>query len=373
MLVQLFTDAKISTRKVLPGGMMLVKAILTRSGPFKYTAKELGLKDARGTVTVDRTLKTLKHKDTLDSIRGTPVTLGHPKQGDVTSTNVKREQVGNVAGEPEVKDDGMIYADLRINDKKAIKALNEGTVELSVGYTMTLAQDNSGAYITSGPLLVNHVALVKKGRAGNQVRILDQTQSQTADTMEPQVIQQLADTIGRSIREALKGDDTPALDAQVITDAVTAALGPVQEQIKTVVDEQQKAAQKRAADEARVEAEKKAKEFEAAIRAEERQRARVLMGAVDFLTEEQLGTLEDASVKEILVAAVGDQVANAEDKDVSFLEGAMSMLKATKVVKSGTPTYVLPRAQGDQQKTARDEYVQGLENAYKINKQGQSD
>ena len=121
-----------STRSQTPEGMLKAGAIITRSGPISYTRGEIGLPgDEETPITVDRTLETISHPDTLDSLRGKPITLGHPADG-VHPENYKDTVVGAVAGEPRVVGD-VVVADVLIGDKDALKRLEDGVEELSIG------------------------------------------------------------------------------------------------------------------------------------------------------------------------------------------------------------------------------------------------
>lgn len=155
-----------TTRVATPEGFLRAGAVLTRAGPFDYLRSEIGL-DGDGTVTIDRTLETLMHPSTIGGLRGAPITLGHP-EGGVTPDNFQSVVVGAVAGEPRVLGNA-ITGDVLISDRDALKRLDDGEDELSIGYDFAIGAD----YRTVGPLLINHVAIVPMGRAGSGVRIMD--------------------------------------------------------------------------------------------------------------------------------------------------------------------------------------------------------
>ena len=98
--------------------MLRSGAVLTRAGPITYTKKEIG-KQGDGTITVNRTLASLRHPETLASLRGAPITLGHPEEG-VHPDNWKQTVVGAIAGEPKFASN-TIVGDVLIGDREALK------------------------------------------------------------------------------------------------------------------------------------------------------------------------------------------------------------------------------------------------------------
>jgi hypothetical protein len=108
--------------------------------------------------------------DSLASMAGKPITIGH--QGMVTAANAKKLTVGVVKGDG-VQDGDNVRAPIIIHDADAIDLAEKGGVsELSLGYKVDLEETpgewNGEKYdaIQRNPR-INHLALVKKGRAGN--------------------------------------------------------------------------------------------------------------------------------------------------------------------------------------------------------------
>ena len=171
----LISDVGVTSRTRTPEGMLRAPATLTQAGIVEYDAGELGV-GPRGTmVTVERTVETMRHPDTLSSIMAAPLTIGHPAQG-VDPNNWKREAVGSVVGTPKVDVMGRVMGEVIVGDKDAISRLEAGADQLSIGYDFDIEPSDGrslAAYITSGPMMTNHIGIVETGRAGPGVRIAD--------------------------------------------------------------------------------------------------------------------------------------------------------------------------------------------------------
>lgn len=107
----------------------------------------------------------------LASMAGKPITDDHPSEA-VTSKNAKALTVGVIQSEGKQDGDNVV-APIIIHDAEVIdKIENGGKRELSLGYKvdldMTPGEWNGEKYdAVQRNIRVNHLALVKKGRAGN--------------------------------------------------------------------------------------------------------------------------------------------------------------------------------------------------------------
>jgi len=118
-------------------------------------------------------------EDSVASFRSVPVTIGHPKKDgkniSVTADNAAELQVGVLEGMP-VRDDNKLGGDLVIARQDAIDKIEDGSQELSAGYTcdveMVTGDDGETLYFQRN-IRANHIAIVDKGRAGTSVRIAD--------------------------------------------------------------------------------------------------------------------------------------------------------------------------------------------------------
>ena len=153
-------------------GWLKAPARITRAGIFDYPLDD-------GTVR-----RELRHPDfvfapeSMDSLQMVPVTLGHPREFlDANST--RDHQVGFTGQEIERRDD-FVVAPLAITDHTTINAIKAGLKEVSAGYSFAGLEMTGGVYegqpydaIQIGPYKYNHVAIVPKGRAGPDVKVLD--------------------------------------------------------------------------------------------------------------------------------------------------------------------------------------------------------
>ena len=262
------------------------------------------------------------HPDTLASLRGAPITLGHPPEG-VTPDNWKREVVGAVAGEPRVVGD-VILGDVLIGDREALQRLDEGVDELSIGYAF-LPSNDYGKLITKGPLQINHVAIVPRGRAGSSVRVLDSLEDDGMEKKE--MMDAIAEAMDMGMKKYRPGMDAAAFDAEGMKKSFMDSISPVLDAMKEMKDAQDKALT--AADEAKATADAKAAgdALVNATRAEERERFAVLTDAMPLIAEDKRAALLEAEPKAILVAALGDSIPNADTMSVDYLRGALSFAK----------------------------------------------
>lgn len=148
-------------------GFLQVRAALTNIGVFTYLT-EAG--------TVHRELRTpeqVLNAASYMTLQGVPLTMDHPAD-KVTPENAKALTVGNISGIS--TDSYRVYADITITDKEAIEAVKNGKRALSCGYTCDTEQ-KQGVWMgveydaIQTNIKYNHVALVDRGRAGDDARI----------------------------------------------------------------------------------------------------------------------------------------------------------------------------------------------------------
>lgn len=158
------------------GYLVCKDAIFGRVGIQQYLKRELGmLGNPNEAVEVYRKPEYIFDEESLETLDGKPLTLGHPKV-KVTIDNYQEFAKGFVQNVRH--DEKNIYGDIRITDKKVRKIVEEKQMrELSLGYDMVLIQDETNENIFyCKDIVYNHLALVKQGRAGNAM-ILDSNES----------------------------------------------------------------------------------------------------------------------------------------------------------------------------------------------------
>lgn len=188
---QFYFTTKLSDNiETLPNGFLRCNnVIMGRIGPQLYSTKELGIQTTDGKeyiVTVNRYEEDVFHPDTLKSIEGMSITIGHPKDKDgnivfVTTKNVDNLSVGTILN---VRRDGdNLVGDIIIDDENAIqKVVDKEIRELSLGYDTKYELDGTDA-LKQTKIIVNHLALVGKGRAGT-ARIVDEANQEILDKGE---------------------------------------------------------------------------------------------------------------------------------------------------------------------------------------------
>lgn len=117
-------------------------------------------------------------KETMDALKAIPVTNNHPAV-NVTPENSKELMVGFGSDIIEKVEKGKFSFQkgyITVTDKTMIADINEGKIEVSLGYDVFL-DDTPGvfdgmAYDTiQRNITPNHLAIVDKGRAGSEVRL----------------------------------------------------------------------------------------------------------------------------------------------------------------------------------------------------------
>ena len=294
------TVADESTRRYTNDGYLKVKAVLTRPGEIKYTRKELK-KDGDGWVTVYRSPESVAHPETLSSMDGAPVTMGHPK-GGLTTKNSKCHVVGSLTN-PEIREDGYIVGDLTIWNGKAIRDLENGQEDVSIGYDFHLDWIDPYQAQTIGPMRVNHVAIVKEGRAGQSVRVMDSLDEEEI-TMDAAMIDQIAERVATRVYDGQDGDAD-------IGSLVRAEMEDVYQQ-----------------EEAQNRAYQFAQQIVDDTKTQERTRHRLITDAMPLLDHnpELQQALPHMETRDILMATIGEDVPGAEDMSDDHLIGRFDQI-----------------------------------------------
>jgi uncharacterized protein len=168
--VQRFDRSPMETRfDTTPEGFLQGTAIVTRTGVFPYM-------NADGSMRYE-----LRHPDdvfqekSMETLKRKPIANDHPKEGIITSKLAKKYVVGSTGST--VNQDGRhLSVDIVVTDDKAIRAVEGGKKELSLGYkcdTIPEIGEYEGVKYTHRQrnIVVNHCALVQKARAGSVAKI----------------------------------------------------------------------------------------------------------------------------------------------------------------------------------------------------------
>ena len=184
--VRRFDLGEIKSATRTPQGFLMCPGFATRCGVFPYL-------DASGKIR-----RELRHPDdvldpiSLATLKNAPVTIEHPPVM-LNPSNIAQYRKGHTTDRVEVNRD-MVDVDLIFEDQDAIDAVEkDGIRELSSGYDADIVEEtgtyNGAPYdFRQKNIVYNHVAAVKKGRAGPEVRLrLDSADAimQNSDLQKP--------------------------------------------------------------------------------------------------------------------------------------------------------------------------------------------
>jgi len=170
------SDFSGSKRERTAEGFLLCRDVrVARTGQMLYADGETPLPAGNnGIVKVDRDADVLFNPITLESGLGKSVTIQHPEE-DVDPNNWKEYEVGtslNCRRGDGAESDYMLM-DLMIKDSYAIEQIESGLVEISLGYDALYHKGEKPGTGYQTNILINHVALVDKGRCGAMCAIRD--------------------------------------------------------------------------------------------------------------------------------------------------------------------------------------------------------
>ena len=200
-------------RKFKDSGQMIAPCSIARTGVMSYSAKECGDafkdRDPMSIVKIATLAEDLFCKDSIESYRSAPITVGHPED-DVNTENSKDLVKGMLEGLP-LRDGELLSATLVLNDADAISITKQSDSQLSSGHTARLVLCDAavtGYDAKKTHIRCNHVAIVSRGRAGADVRIAD------ADAVAEEVfVEPVFDAEGNEVKPV-------EVPAAVVPDAV---------------------------------------------------------------------------------------------------------------------------------------------------------
>ena len=156
--------------ELTPEGYLRVWASIARTGIQHYT-------DADGSIRKEfRPESEVASPESLASFAGKAITMEHPP-ALLDSENTKDYQIG-FTGSEIVYDNGFVRAVMTVTDRDVIERIMHGDVrEVSAGYRVnydpTPGVTDSGEHYNGIQTEIsgNHVAIVRRGRAGQQVKL----------------------------------------------------------------------------------------------------------------------------------------------------------------------------------------------------------
>lgn len=193
-LILKINDAKSARSKDKNGYLIIKNNPIAKAGVFDYLASEIEQNGSpEQIVKVFRPFEDLKAKK--DYFAKKPIVLGHDWVGE------DRDSVQGAIGDTITAEAPYLYADLIIYSPSLIREIEEGNiVELSPGYDAGLIKQGGiyegESYEMKQDLLnVNHLAVVKEGRSGKDLRLLDSKKTQGENEMD--ILELLAKAVKR--------------------------------------------------------------------------------------------------------------------------------------------------------------------------------
>lgn len=175
-------------------GFLKVPGRFARTGIQEYYAYQIFGKDAADPMKIVRVYRPeseVFHPDAIASFEDNPITNNHPDEA-VTAKNWKAHAVGHVRN---LRRDGIyLVGDMTITDHEAIKALDDGKIEISNGYLCKYKIESGvtpqgEAYdAIQTHIRGNHVALVDAARCGPACRVFDSQSPNGAPKMAKKIV-----------------------------------------------------------------------------------------------------------------------------------------------------------------------------------------
>lgn len=175
--MRFYTIQKLGPKRSLtPEGFLLCEDVpVARTGEMLYAAGEVPVEAGPdGLIRISRTPEEVFRDETLASCAGKPVTLDHPDDfvTPATFSQLCKGMMLNIRRGEGIEND-LILADLLITAQDAITAVQEEQIEeVSLGYEADYEQVSPGRGVQRN-IVVNHVAIVPRGRCGPRCAIGD--------------------------------------------------------------------------------------------------------------------------------------------------------------------------------------------------------
>ena len=312
-------SVELQSRERTPEGYLRATAVLTKVGVMDYFSSELGIPGPSRQVGVMRPHDVVFHETTMASASMKPITLGHPRDS-VNVKNHKRHSVGYLGETAFALDSEKLAISILLTDERAIKQVEGGKDDVSVGYEFAGLVDGAGEYngkqfqhAFDGHMIINHMAIAPRnraGRGGKEVRILD-TDKDKLPTLED-FRAALKEELKAAFPEPKEGEKAPTVSDEQMQALTTSLEKKFEGRFKPPETSADDDPDKDAADE---EAVKKR------ITDESNERAALIVQCQPYLKQDQdAGTMTN---REMLLAAVSDTVKEADKKSDEYLRGVL--------------------------------------------------
>jgi hypothetical protein len=188
--MRFYTIQKLGPKRSLtPEGFLLCEDVpVARTGEMLYAAGEVPIEAGPdGLIRISRTPEEVFRDETLASCAGKPVTLDHPDDfvTPATFSQLGKGVMLNIRRGEGLEND-LILADLLITAQDAIAAVQDEEIEeVSLGYEADYEQVSPGRGVQRN-IVVNHVAIVPRGRCGPRCAIGDKEPEMKTKDSKPQ-------------------------------------------------------------------------------------------------------------------------------------------------------------------------------------------
>lgn len=247
--------AALSGTRRTKDGYLVTEARVARGGNIQdYLGREIGEGESDQVFKVWRPDDEIFKADSLSTFAHKPVTLNHPADG-VSPENFRKEAIGHVGSEV-IRDGEFVRVPLVIMDGEAIRAIEAGTREISMGYDCELVMqsgttpDGRGYDGFQRNIRINHCAVVPAGRAGPDCRIGDRMRSPSHQQQKDAATMKTVTIDGKAFEVT---DEAAAAiqKLQADTKSTLSEAGPVLDQARALIADlktKQDAADKAVAD-----------------------------------------------------------------------------------------------------------------------------
>ena len=171
------------------GFLILTEVVAARTGTQNYIGRELGVSDPdliNEIFYLERPEEEVFHPDALKSYEGAPFTDNHPVEKNVNVRNSRNLTKGHCrnARKASYKDkngESLVLVDVVVTDESMIKKIENGQLHVSAGYSWDYEViDLDKRRIKVKNIRINHLASVKRGRAGTAM-IMDEDNTSIND------------------------------------------------------------------------------------------------------------------------------------------------------------------------------------------------
>ncbi len=335
-------------------GQMIAPCTIARVGIMQYRAGDcVGIKDGKPyelfpdkdpdeMVKVKTSAEELFSDKTMESARSAPITVNHPRDADgnlmdVTADNSKDLQKGSLEGLPTRMGDEL-SATIVLNDQATITLVQETADDLSIGQTCNLRLADEGCDWDAEKIdiRINHVAVVRKGRAGTS-RIGDSVNMYDQDHVD-------------GLQATVDAQKVKLADTSSKLEVAEAALADAKEELKTAKD-----VAFNDAVESRIVLITNARLLDSKIETKGKTEAEIKLAAVSksFSGTVVLADQSDAYVAVLFDMAIAD---HQEDNGLSDVQIALNDEADKVVVKKNTPKVVSPTEAARQRAIKRNEH-----------------